>query len=139
MQRNLKAKTRKRRTSLGEYVLFLLIGLFAFISAGELHNRGIPNKWATAIMTTLVTFGIVVYLCRRMWTRWAFWLAIAICLAVHTIVIWVFFQYGLHGSDRFSVLFWYPVMLAEVFVLLIAVKRIHDRLTGTYETIKLSQ
>ena len=60
MQRNLKAKTRKRRTSLGEYVLFLLIGSFAFISAGELHNRDIPNKSASAIMTTLVTFGIVV-------------------------------------------------------------------------------
>ena len=40
--------------------------------------------------------------------------------------------------DRFSILFWYPVMLVEVFVFLIAVKRIHDKLTGTHETMKLS-
>jgi hypothetical protein len=53
-------------------------------------------------------------------------------------VTWVFFQYVLYGVARFSILFWYPVMLVEVFVLLIAVKRIHDKLTGTHETIKLS-
>ena len=40
--------------------------------------------------------------------------------------------------DRFSILFWYPIMLAEIFALLIAVKRIHDKLTGKHETIKLS-
>jgi len=116
----------------------LLVGVFAFMTAGEMDNRGIQQKWATAIMGTLVTFGIVVYLCRRMWTRWAFWAANSICLAAHAIVTWVFFQYVLYGVERFSILFWYPVLLLEVFVLLIAVKRIHDRLTGTHETIKLS-
>jgi CDP-diglyceride synthetase len=138
MPRKLKGETRKRRTSFGEYILLLLIGVFAFMTAGELHNRGIQHKWATAIMRTLVTFGIVVYLCRRMWTRWAFWVAIGICLAANTIVTLVFFQYVLYGVDRFSILFWYPVMLGEVFVFLIAVKRIHDKLTGTHESIKLS-
>ena len=62
MHRKLKGETRKCRTSIGEYVLLLLTGVFAFMTAGELHNRGIPHKWATAIMGTLVTFGIVVYL-----------------------------------------------------------------------------
>jgi len=138
MHRKQKGENRKRRTSFGEYVLLILIGVFAFMTAGELHNRGIPHKWATAIMGTLVTFGIVIYLCRRMWNRWAFWAAISICLAAHTIVTWVFFQYVLYGADRFSILFWYPVMLMEIFALLIAVKRIHDKLTGTHETIKLS-
>jgi hypothetical protein len=138
MHRKLKGETRKRRFSFGEYVLLLLIGAFAFMTAGELNNRGIPHKWATAIMGTLVTFGIVVYGCRRMWTRWAFWVAIGICLAAHTIVTWVFFQYVLYGVDWFSIVFWYPVMLVEVFVFLIAVRRIHDKLTGTHETIKLS-
>jgi hypothetical protein len=138
MHQKLKGETRKRRTSFGEYVLLLLLGVFVFVTAGELHNRGIPHKWATAIIGTLGTFGIVVYLCRRIWNRWAFWVAIGICLGAHTIVTWVFFQYVLHGVDRFSILFWYPVMLVEVFVLLIVVKRIHDKLTGTHETIKLS-
>ena len=138
MHRKLQGETRKRRTSFGEYILLLLIGVFAFMTAGELHNRGIPHKWATAIMGTLVTFGIVVYLCRRMWTRWAFWVAIGICLAAYAIVTLVFFQYVLYGVDRFSIVFWYPVMLVEVFVFLIAVKRIHDKLTGTHKSIKLT-
>jgi len=138
MHRKLKGETRKRRFSFGEYVLLLLIGAFTFMTAGELHNGSIPHKWATAIMGTLVTFGIVVYVCRRMWTRWGFWVAICICLAVHAIVTLVFFQYVLYGVERFSILFWYPVMLVEIFLFLIAVKRIHDKLTGTHETIKLS-
>jgi len=138
MHRKLKGETRKRRTSFGEYVLLLLIGVFAFMTAGELYSKGIPQKWCTAIMGTLLTFGIVVYLCRRMWTRWTFWVALGICLGAHAIVTWVFFQYLLHGVDRFSILFWYPIMLAEIFALLIAVKRIHDKLTGKHETIKLS-
>jgi CDP-diglyceride synthetase len=117
MHRKLKGESRRRHTSFGEYVLLILIGVFAFMTAGELHNRGIPHKWATAIMGTLVTFGIVIYLCRRMWNRWAFWAAISICLAAHTIVTWVFFQYVLYGANRFSILFWYPVMLVEVFAL----------------------
>jgi hypothetical protein len=137
MHRKLKEESRKRHTSFGEYVLLILVGVFAFMTAGELHNSGIPIKWATAIMGTAVTFGIVIYLCRRMWTRWAFWAAISICLAAHTIVTWTFFQYVLYGAERFSVLFWYPVMLVEVFALLIAVKRIHDKLTGTHETWEL--
>ena len=138
MHRKLKGETRKRGTSFGEYVLLLLIVVFAFMTARELHNRGIPHKWATAIMGTLVTFGIVIYLCRRMWSRWAFWVAIGICLAGHTIVTWPLFQYILYGVDRFGILFWYPVILVEVFAFLIAVKRIHDKLTGTHETIKLN-
>jgi hypothetical protein len=60
MRRKRKGESRKRHTSFGEYVLLLLIGVFAFMTAGELHNRGIPHKWATEIMRTLVTFGIVV-------------------------------------------------------------------------------
>src|SRR6266404_7129984 len=123
MHRKLKGGTRKRRTSFGEYVLLLLTGVFAFMTAGELHNRGIPHKWAAAIMGTLVTFGFVVYVCRRMLNRWAFWAAISICLGAHIIVTWIFLQYVLYGVDRFSISFWYPIMLGEIFALLIAVKR----------------
>lgn len=133
-----KRKRPKRRTSFWEYVLLLLIGVFAFTTASALHNRGIPHKWATAIMGTLVTFGIVIYACRQMWTRWAFWVAVSICFGAHFIIILFFFQYVLHGVDRFSILFWYPIMLAEIFALLVAVKRIHDKLTGTREAFKLT-
>src|ERR1700675_4358983 len=73
MHRKLKGETRKRRFSFGEYVLLLLIGAFAFMTAGELHNRGIPHKWATAIMGTLVTFGIVFSDCREEDSRQVDW------------------------------------------------------------------
>jgi hypothetical protein len=129
---------RKRRTSFKEYALLLWIGLFAYVLASDLHDRGLPHKWATATLGTIGTFGFVIWACRQMWNRWAFWAAIGVCLGVHTVVIWVFFQYILHGVDRFSILFWYPIMLGEVVALLIAVKRIHDKLTSKRETIKLS-
>jgi hypothetical protein len=138
MHGKLKGDKRKRRASLWEYALLLLIGVFAFMLAGDLHDRGIPHKWATAILGTIVPFGFVVYVCRRMLNRLAFWAAISICLGAHIIATWIFFQYVLCGVDRFSILFWYPIMLGEIFALLIAVKRIHDKLTGKRETIKLS-
>ena len=138
MHEKLKWDQRKRRASFWEYALLLLIGVFAFRLAGDLHDRGIPHKWATAIMGTIVTFGFVIYSCRRMLNRWAFWAAISIGLGAHIVVTWVFFRYVLYVVDRFSILFWYPIMLVEAFVLLIAVKRIHDKLTGKRETIKLS-
>ena len=39
--------------------------------------------------------------------------------------------------QTFSPLLWYPVMIVEVFVLLIAVKRIEDKLTGTHAMVRL--
>jgi hypothetical protein len=44
MHGKLKGKTRKRRTSFGEYILLLLIGVLAFITAGKMDNRGIPSR-----------------------------------------------------------------------------------------------
>jgi hypothetical protein len=138
MHEKLKGHKRKNRTSIWEYGLLLLVGIFAFMLAGDLHDKGIPQKWATAIMGTVITFGLVIYACRRMLNRWAFWAAISICLGAHMVVVLVFFQYVLSGVERFSILFWHPIMLVEAFGLLIAVKRIHDKLTGKRETIKLS-
>lgn len=138
MHGKLKGHKWKNRASLWEYALLLLIGVFTFMLASDFHSRGIPQKWATAMMGTIITFGFVIYACRRMFNRWAFWAAIGICLGAHILAMWVFFQYVLSGVERFSILFWYPIMLVEAFGLLIAVKRIHDKLTGKRETIKLS-
>jgi hypothetical protein len=64
--------------------------------------------------------------------------ALAICLAVHAAVVGMFYQYVLVNVRTFSIWFWYPVMIAEMFVLLIAVKRIEEKITGRHETIKLN-
>jgi hypothetical protein len=138
MQGEFKGHKGKKHVSFWEYALLLLIGVFAFMLAGDLHDKGIPQKWATAIMGTIITFGFVVYVCRRMLNRWAFWAATGICLGAHILVVWVFFQYVLNSVERFSILFWYPLMLVEAFGVLIVVKRIHDKLTGKHETVKLS-
>jgi hypothetical protein len=133
----LKGHNRKMRRSLSEYALILLVVVFAFLFASDLHNRGIHQKWGTAIIGTIITFGFVVYACRQMLGRWAFWIALGICFGAHLIIVWVFFQFLLSSFERFSILLWYPIMLVEVFVLLIAVKRIHDKLTGKRETFEL--
>jgi len=115
----------------------LLVAVVAFLLASDLHNRGIHQKWGTAIIGTIITFGFVVYACRQMLSRWAFWVALGICFGAHVIMVWVFFQFLLSSFERFSILLWYPIILVEVFVLLIAVKRIHDKLTGRRETFAL--
>ena len=40
--------------------------------------------------------------------------------------------------ERFSIWFWLPVMLIELFVLLIALKRLERILTGRNEETKLN-
>ena len=115
----------------------LLLVVFAFLLASDLHNRGIHQKWGTAIIGTIITFGFVVYTCRQMLSRWAFWVALGICFGAHLVIVWVFLQFLLSSFERFSILLWYPIMLVEVFVLLIAVKRIHDKLIGKSETFEL--
>ncbi len=49
----------------------------------------------------------------------------------------VFFQHVLFSFQRFSILFWLPVMLIEALVLLVAVKRLAEKFTGRHETMKL--
>jgi hypothetical protein len=137
VQRKLQAQRQRKRGSFGETALLLLSAVCTFFLAAALHNRGIHLKWVTAIAGTAFTFGAVIYICRQMLRRWAFWVALAICFAAHVIMVWIFFQFLLSGVERFSILLWYPIMMLELFVLLIAVKRIHDKLTGTHEMWEL--
>ena len=133
----MKRRRIKRRASFWESVILLLIGIFAYLVASNFSDRGIAQKWATAVMATLITFGFVIYAYREIVLRWSFWVSIAICLAVHIVVLWAFFLYVLQSVGRFSILFWYPIMLVEVFVLLVAVKRLEEKLTGKHEITRL--
>jgi ABC-type iron transport system FetAB permease component len=108
---------------------------FAFLIVAD--RKGIPKKWVTAAMGTLISFGMVVYVYRGRLSRWSLWLSLMICLAVHCAAIWIVFQYVLRDFKNFSIWFWFPVMAIEVVVLLVVVKRIEERITGRHETIKL--
>jgi hypothetical protein len=71
--------------------------------------------------------------CHLMWRRWSLWAALVICLAIHSLAIWAFFQYVLSDSQSIGFLLWSPISLVEVFVLFIAVNQIEDKLTGKKE------
>jgi hypothetical protein len=62
---------------------------------------------------------------------------LAICLTLHSVVIWVFFEYALSDVQTFSIWIWFPVMFIEAFALLIIVKRIEEKFTGQHEKMKL--
>lgn len=136
MQGKLNRDKIKRR-SLWENATLVLIAVFAFILAGNLHAKGISQKWGTAILGTVIPFGFVIFALRQRLFRWSFWASLAICLTAHTLVIWTFFHYVLNSVERFSILLWFPVMLIEAFVLLVVVKRIEEKFTGQHETITL--
>jgi hypothetical protein len=138
MHGKLKGNKIRSRRSIWENAILILIGVSAFAFAGAAHNRGVDQKWLTAVFGTLIPFGFVIFAFRLRLLRWSFWASLATCLAIHILLLWAFFQYVLANLQTFPILLWYPVMLIEVIVLLIAVKRIEERLIGHRETIKLS-
>jgi len=106
--------------------------------ANNLHDRGIPQKWGTAILGTLIPFGFVIFAFRQRLLRWSFWASLAICLIFHVLALWALFEHGLHNVERFSILLWFPVMLIEMVVLLIVVKRLEQKFSGKQETMRLT-
>jgi hypothetical protein len=67
----------------------------------------------------------------------AFWESLAVCLAVHTLAVWIFFRYAV-PNVRIGTLFVLPFALIDAVALIIAVKKISDKLTGKHETVRLS-
>ena len=127
----------RRRNSITNWSITFVAAVVTFALLIATDRRNISMKWVTAIMGTLGPFSFVVYACRRLAFRWSFWTALTICLAVHLLAIWIVFQYVLAAFQTVNVWLWLPVMLIEAFVLLIAIKRISEKLTGKQETIKL--
>ena len=138
MHGKLNGRAIRKGVSFGQNALLLLIGAFAYILAGALREHGIEQRWGTAILGTLIPFGLVIYLSRKRQLRWAFCVSLAICLFLHSIAMFFVFRYVLTNFDRFSPLLWLPFMLIETVMLLIVVKRIEELLTGKREKIKLS-
>lgn len=112
--------------------------MVAFVLAGGLRDKGIPQKWGTAILGTITPFGYVIYAYRKNYLRWPFWISVAVCLSMHLVIIWIVFQYILSSVQRFSILLWFPIMLIETFGLLVAVRRLAAVMTGEQEALRFN-
>jgi hypothetical protein len=138
MHGRLKRNKVRRRNVITNWTITIVAVVLTFVVDSITDSRGMARKWVTAIMGTLGSFSFVIYAYRGRLLRWSFWVSLAICLGVHSVVVWAFFQYLLINFQSFSIWFWLPVMFIEAIVLLVAVKRIEEKFTGQHETIKLS-
>jgi hypothetical protein len=128
----------RRRASVRENLALVVAGMIGLALAIIADQRGMPQKWHAAIVGTVVPFAVVILSYRRRWTYWSFWASWSICLALHSLIIWILFQYVLSGVQHLGTVFWFPVALIEVFVLIVAIKRVEDKLTGRREVVRLS-
>jgi len=133
-----KGKKLRSRASLWQNVLALLFGVLTFLLLGESHKNGIQPKWVTALLVTIAPFGIVMYGYRALLRKWSFWAAMIICLGVHSIAIWILFGYVFMELQRISILLWYPFMMIEAFILVLAVAKINNRLAGQSKGIRFT-
>jgi hypothetical protein len=65
MYGKVKGKKIKRRSSLIENTLVVLVGVMCFFLAGAAHERGIAVKWDTALFATVIPFSFVIYFRRK--------------------------------------------------------------------------
>lgn len=108
------------------------------LAADRCRKKEYPPKWVTATIGTVAPFTFVIYVYRRRLLRWSFWVALSICLLIHTVTVAVIFRYVLNDFQSFSIWLWFPIMLSEVFALLIAVKKMGETLTGKRDTTRLT-
>ncbi|GAC1662811.1 MAG: hypothetical protein NVS9B4_16890 [Candidatus Acidiferrum sp.] len=137
MHGKLNRKKIKRASAI-ENAFVVIIGVLSLVAVVVMDNHGAPRRWHAAIGATLIPFGFVVYAYRRRLLRWSFWPSFAACLLVHGVLIFICFQYILRDVEYVSILIWFPVAFVEAWLLLIAMKRVEEKLTGKHETIKLS-
>lgn len=128
----------KKRYFGRENVIIFIGALLAVVLVLIADRKGMSQKWHSAIFGTLVPFLVVLLSLRLRWRRWSFWASVFICLAIHTLAIWIFFQYVLSNVRSLGMLIWSPVALVEVVVLLVVVKRVEEKLTSKSEKYKLS-
>ncbi|MGB6822662.1 MAG: hypothetical protein WBE21_11325 [Candidatus Acidiferrales bacterium] len=130
-------KVMKNRSSRKQNLIIWTTGLIALALVILADHNGLPQKWHTAIFGTVAPFGFVVAIYPRRWGTWSFWAAFAICFAVHLLAMWILFQYVILGVAPGWAL-WTPIAFVECFVLLVAVRRIENRLLGKHpRTISL--
>jgi hypothetical protein len=128
-----------RHRSLIQENLGLLIGVSVkIVAAIIMDGKGMAQKWHAAILGTTVPFVSVVLSYPSAWPRrWSFWTSVAICMTLHLIGIWIFFQYGLINVSRLGWGLWLPIAAVEAVALLVVVKKIEETLTGNHEVVEL--
>jgi hypothetical protein len=126
------------RSSTRENILILLSVVLALVLVEVSDRQGIPQKWHAAIVGTIIPFMAVVARYRLRWRQWYFWISLGICFLIHTIAIWIVFKYVLWNVRGLGILLWAPIAFVEMFVLLIAVRRLEQLLTGKTELVNLS-
>jgi len=136
VSRRLKDKKRRRKASFFENSIPVLVGVALFYLAVLAHDRGIAQKWVTALFATIVPFSMVIC-ARRKTLSCSFGMALLICLVIHILAIWAIFKYVLASFSRFSPLLWLPFMLVELFGLIIVSRRIERAITGKHDVVKL--
>jgi hypothetical protein len=102
----------------------------AIVVAELFYRRGMPQKWEAAIFGTLLPFWVALVSNQLRWSRWSFWASLAICLAIHLLGIWIFFQYILMDVRHLGLALWFPVAFVEVFILLFAVQKVEQKIIG---------
>jgi hypothetical protein len=128
----------KRRSSIRENLGILAIAVVGLAIATLMDHTGMPQKWHAAVVGTAVPFGVVIMSLRGRWSKWTFWEALTGCLLIHIFAIWIVFEYLLANVQYLGTLYWSPIAFVEVFVLLVAVKRVEEKLTGKREKYSLS-
>ena len=101
-----------------ENTLVVIVSIIAFFAAGIFDDAGMPQKWHAAIFGTLLPFAVVVSIKRTSWRRATFWASLGAFLAVHLLLIGVFFEYVLWDVRTFGWLWWLPVAFLEAVALL---------------------
>lgn len=128
----------KKRSTLRENIVLLFGVCATLVAAILMDGRGMPQKWHAAIFGTALPFCFVVAIYPSSWLkRWSFWASIAICLGIHLIGIWVFFRYFLGKNQQLGWALWLPVAAVEAIVLVVAVKKTEEKVTGKSEILDL--
>ena len=131
------SKRKGKKRGFTENLLAFGLAFLTLIIWIEIQRRGLDQKWSTAVAGTIIPFGLVLYGYRQVLNRRSFWGAFSVCLVCHAFLIWFVFGVVLSDVERFSVLFWLPVLLLELFALLIVIAKVHNRLFGNKESITL--
>jgi len=111
-----------------ENLLLVLAAGVALALATIADRRGLPHKWHTAIVGTVIPFWVVIISFPLRWKRWSFWAALVTCLAAHTLLIWIAFAYLMSNVRTFGLVLWYPFAFAETFALFAIVTRLEEKL-----------
>jgi ABC-type Na+ efflux pump permease subunit len=114
-----KKKGDQARSDRWEQAATLSITL---VAVAVVMALGAPDKWLTAILVTVGTFGGMISYFRERWFSPKFWAIIASALLVHLALIGLIFGVVLKQRYDVGLLVCLPFILAESFLIYHAVK-----------------